>query len=279
MAVNRFPSLGTGLAAALAAATALAAGAVQARNLAEIQRSGELRICVAGSSSPFYRENGEAFARFLGVAAAVTALEDWDRQFHDDNGVTIKEQTYEAALLASGACDVFPNDLHLLDWRLTKMEMVPYYATRSVVLSHRELAPLLKRTADLAGWRAAVQEGTSYDHWLRQQNATEFADRPVILEHRPTAESIRMVAERKADFTVVGVEAAFRWARGEGRDLAVLFPVGAPTQVGWGVGRQSADLKVQLERFFELSRQTGSDLDRSWKSYYGVSLTDWIAVR
>ena len=86
-----------------------------ARTLAEIRQSNELRICVAGTSAAFYQSNAEAFAASLHVRAVVTRLDNWDQQFQNASGVTVKEATYEAHLLANGQCDLFPNDLHITD--------------------------------------------------------------------------------------------------------------------------------------------------------------------
>ena len=46
----------------------------QARTLSEIEQTGSLRLCLAGSSAEFYRANGEALARYLGVTAETLAL-------------------------------------------------------------------------------------------------------------------------------------------------------------------------------------------------------------
>ena len=81
---------------------------MQARSLADIRATGELRICVAGSSAAFYQANAQAFAKFLGVTPKVTQLATWDQQFQNETGVTVKDATYEAHVLANGSCDLFP---------------------------------------------------------------------------------------------------------------------------------------------------------------------------
>ena len=55
----------------LAGLLAFWGGAAQARTLAEIQQSHTLRLCVAGSSAPFYQANGEALAKFLDLQPEV----------------------------------------------------------------------------------------------------------------------------------------------------------------------------------------------------------------
>jgi ABC-type amino acid transport substrate-binding protein len=257
------------------AVLALWAGAAGARSLEAIRASGELRICVAGSSAPFYQVNAESFARFLGVRPAVTRLAEWDQQFHDASGTTVKEARYEAARLADGRCDLYPNDLHIADWRQSKMLLVPYYSTRKVVVAHRDLRPLLRTVDDLAGRSAAVQKDTAYDAWLREQNDKRFAAQPIAIVHAPTAESMRRVAARETDFTVAGGESVFKWVRGDLDNLDILFPVDAPVEVGWGVSPRATDLAAALERFFEANARVGSELDRAWQRSYGISLMEY----
>ena len=249
--------------------------AAEARTLSEIRSSGELRICIAGSNAEFYRANAEAFANFLGVRPNVTRLADWDWQFHNASGVTVKEASYEARPLADGSCDLFPNDLHIVDWRQTKMRLVPYYKTRKMIVAHPELRQVLKQESDLAGRSAAVQKGTAYESWIRTQNETQFKSRPVHVELAPTDGSMKLVAEHQADFTVIGAEGAFKWVRNDLVNLDLLFPVDDIVNVGWGISPSATGLVQQLEAFFSDSLHVGSDLDRSWKRQYDISLIEY----
>lgn len=248
---------------------------VQGRTLAEIRRSDTLRVCVAGSSAAYYRINGEDFARTLGVRAQVTVLSSWDQQFLNAQGVNEADTSEEPALLASGQCDLLPNDLHMLAWRVKRMALVPYGMTRNVVVARPELRNVLVQESDLAGRRAAVQAGTAYDTWLSERNATAWARRPVVVQHAPTAQSMALVAQRQADFTVIAAESAFKWVRDDLEHLDLLFAVGEASQVGWAIGRNATDLREALERYFAQSRRVGSRLDLSWRRYYGVSLMEY----
>lgn len=253
----------------------IAAVPVHARTLSEIRSSGELRICVAGSSAEFYKINGEEFARTLGLRARTTVLPSWDHQFHDSRGVTVVDASYEAALLASGQCDLYPNDLHMTSWRKKKMGLVPYFVTRSVVVSRPELRDSLREPADLAGRVAVVQAGTAYETWLRDFNSTLPKEQAVVIQSAPTAQSMRRVAERSADFTLIAAESAFRWVRDDLQNLDLLFTVGDVTEVGWGTSLGAADLREALEKYFASSRRTGSRLDLSWRKNYGISLAEY----
>ncbi len=267
---------GVGYWQGLAAASLLALAAVpaEARTLAEIRSSGTLRICVAGSSVDLYQANGEAFARFLGVQPEVRKLASFDQQFHNAQGVTVRDREYESQLLADGSCDLFPNDLHVVDWRETKMLIVRYYTVRNGVVAHQDLASKLQGVADLAGLTAAVQKGTNYDDWLLRANAGALADRPVTIVYASTSESMRLVAAHKADFTIVGIEGAFKWVR-EGPGLVLLFPVDDAVHVGWGVKPGAKQLAKELERFFAESNRAGSVLDQNWRRFYNISFKEY----
>lgn len=261
--------------AAVLSMLALCSLPAQGRTLAEVRRTGELRICVAGSSADFYQTNGEEFARSLGVHAKTTVLPTWDHQFHNAQGVTVIDATYEPQLLASGQCDLYPNDLHMSPWRKKKIALVPYFMTRSVVVARPELRNALRQPEDLGGRVAAVQAGTAYETWLREFNASQPKARAVVVQTAPTAQSMRRVAERQADFTLIAAESAFRWVRDDLQNLDLLFTVGDTTEVGWGTSLDAADLRTALEQYFAASRRMGSRLDLSWRKNYGVSLAEY----
>jgi len=249
-----------------------------ARDLAEVRQTGELRICLAGSSAPFYQSNAEAFARTLGVKPVIRTLEKWDQQFQNAGSETIKEASYEAHLLASGQCDLYPNDLHMTDWRRTKMRLVPYYTTRKVIIAHRSLRQELQLLEDLAGRRAAVQKGTAYETWLLQENETRFKSNPVQIEQLPTAESMKRVSNGLADFSVIGAEGAFKWVRGELDNLDLLFPVDELVEVGWGISFGAINLQQALEAFFVENLRVGSAMDRAWQKQYGISRMEYQLI-
>jgi len=85
---------------------------------------------------------------------------------------------------------------------------------------------------------------------------------------------VKLIADAKVDFTVLGSESALRWARENPERLSIAFPVSEPTSVGWGA-RNAADLARALERFFQASNRIDSPLDASWRRYYHVSLIEY----
>ncbi len=247
----------------------------EARDLKEIRSSGVLRACVAGSSASFYEANARIFAGFIGVKPEIRKLPSFDHQFHNAEGKTVREGRYESRYLADGTCDLYPNDLHILDWRATKMALVPYYTARKIVIANRRLHGILKDPADLAGLRAVVQSGTAYETWLLNENGRTYASNPVVMHNAPTQEAVNAVADGNADFTIVGSEGAFEWVRTDLLNLDIFFPVDDPVKVGWGTATSSTDLQAELARFFRESKRVGSELDRSWRQHYGTSLVEY----
>ncbi len=258
--------------AVVLAATALSASA---RSLQDIRASGTLRICVAGSSAPLYQANGEAFARFLQVKPLVIPLASFDQQFHNEEGRTIEDASYEPRLLANGSCDVFPNDLHVAPWRESKMEIVPYYTIRKVIVARSALRGKIRSVSDLGGLKAAVQDGTAYNSWLKQLNTGELAQNRVVIVHAATEDSVRQVADAQADFTLLGTDGALKWVSADPVRLSILFPVDESVGVGWGIQKSAHTLSTELKRFFDDSARVGSDLDRNWQSYYKISLAEY----
>lgn len=246
-----------------------------ARTLEEIQAIGMLRICIAGSSAAFYRSNGEAFARYLKVQPEIVELGSFDEQFQNVQGITVEAARYDPKIFAEGRCDVLPNDLHIVPWRQTKMLLVPYYRIRKIIVSRQELRPVLKSMADLAGRTAAVQQGTSYETWLNKVNRDEFSSQPLKILNAPTQESVQLVADGLADFTVLGTDGAFKWVRSDASRLAILFPVDEQVGVGWAVPLEAHSLAERLERFFIEQARVGSELDGNWQQYYRISLMEY----
>ncbi|GAK49531.1 hypothetical protein U14_00753 [Candidatus Moduliflexus flocculans] len=247
----------------------------EARSLEEIQATHEIRMCVAGSSYELYTAMGMAFAESLGVAVNVRRLDSWDQQFHNAQGVTVQEESYTPALLASGACDFYPNDLVIQEWRKTKLDFVALFRTHMVVVVHRDQQATFRSEADLQGKTAAIQQGTSYHAWIEEQNASKFADNPIQLQLMTTDDSMHAVDRKAVDFTIIGADGALNWTRNKIKHAVVAFPVGTVTDVGWAFRKGDADLQEAASAFVASQRKVGSQFDLIWQAKVGISLSDF----
>jgi membrane-bound lytic murein transglycosylase MltF len=252
-----------------------APGRAWPRSLEEIRKTNELRICVAGSSYELYTAMALAFAEHLGVSPRVKRLDTWDQQFQNDKGVTDKEAAYTPALMESGDCDLYPNDLVKNDWRLKKLDFAILYRTRMVVVVNKDNQPAYKSVADLAGKNAAIQKGTSYYSWLEAQNAGPLASSPIRIHFMTTDESMQAVNAQSADFTIIGADGALNWTRNRVKNVVVAFPVGDTTEVGWAFRKKDKDLQAAVGRFFDSQAAVGSRFDEIWQEKVGIPLSEF----
>ena len=197
-------------------------GLAQARSLAEIQQSKEFRVCIAPIhpalaevtppecweqctfTGPVYDEV-VAFAATLGAEVQLKLRRVvWDTQFHNREGVTVREASYTPALLASGTCDVYPNHLTKRAWRLTKLDIVTLIPNRMMVLVHRTRQAQFRTPADLAGKVAAIEKDVSQHSWLQDENTSTYAANPVRIILMPFNDGIKAVEAGEVDFTLHG---------------------------------------------------------------------------
>ena len=253
----------------------LAPGQAWPRSLEQIRKTKELRICVAGSSYELYTAMALAFAEHLGVSPRVKRLDSWDQQFQNDKGVTDKEAAYTPALMDSGDCDCYPNDVVKNDWRLKKLDFVILFRTRMVVVVNKDNQPAYKGVADLAGKKAAIQKGTSYSSWLETQNAGPLVSSPIQIQFMTTDESMQAVDTKFVDFTVIGADGALNWTRNKVKNVVVAFPVGDTTEVGWAFRKKDKDLQEAVRRFFDSQAAVGSRFDEIWKEKVGIPLSEF----
>ena len=189
---------------------------IQARPFAEIQQTGELRVCLAPVHPAIVNvepADCRSDCRFSGAAydtalAFVATLKgdikptfrrvDWDEQFFDENQLTVQEASYTPALLASGDCDLYPSHLTVTDWRLKKLVIVPLFQSRMMVIVNKARREQFQTPADLAGKTTAVTKDTSFHSWLQAQNQGPFADNPVQITLVGMGESLSAVDAGRA---------------------------------------------------------------------------------
>ena len=272
-------------------------GLAQARSLAEIQQSKEFRVCIAPIhpslaevtppdcweqctfTGPVYEEV-VAFAATLGAEVQLKVRRVvWDTQFHNREGVTVREASYTPALLASGTCDVYPNHLTKTAWRLTKLDFVTLYPNRMMVLVNRAHQAQFRTPADLAGKVAAIEKDVSQHGWLQDQNISAYAANPVRITHMPFNGGLKAVDAGEVDFTMMDSDQAMWATRYQFKNTVVAFPVGPLEEVGWAFRKDDKDLQAAVQAFFESQRaDPNSALQALWTKMYDMSLTKFITL-
>lgn len=275
----------------------LSAVPAHARSLAEIAKSKELRICVSflhpalGSVEPAAcRENCKvsgavyeesmAFTRSLGKGIAPRFLRvNWDEQFFNKEGKTVREASYTPELLASGQCDLYPSNLTKNEWRSKKMDFIMLFPSRMMVIVNNWKKPQFRNAADLAGKLVAVEKDTSFHTWIEEQNKLLHFDNPILIKLMSSADSLLAVDAGKADFTLLDSDMAMWSARHQLKNATVAFPVGATDEIGWAFRKDDKDLQAAAQKFFNTQRKdANTELNKIWKHHYGRTLTEFVAL-
>lgn len=269
-----------------------------ARSLEEIRKTKEIRICISYPYQPFVKlespedcredckfsgifyEESLAFVKSLGTDIQPEFVRvDWDEQFFSKEGKTVLDDSYTPELLASGKCDVYPNNLTKTDWRLKKMDIVTLYPSRMMVIVNKSLKNKIKTPADLAGRTALIEKNTSYQTWIAEQNKTTYTTNPVKIEFMLEAPARKAVNSGRDAFLLTDADVAIWATRNDIKNCVVVFPVGPADEIGWAFRKEDKDLQAAAQKFFDAQRgNPDSVLNTIWKNYFGRSLTEFIAL-
>jgi len=225
-------------------------------------------------------EESRIFAHSLGKDIQTKFLHvGWDEQFHNKDGKTVRSASYTPELLASGQCDLYPNNLTENAWRLKKIDIVMLYPSRMMVVVHKSHKKDYRSLKNLQGKRATVQENTSFHTWIDQQNRGLYAEDPIKLLFQPSNMGLKQITDQKVDFTIFDADAALWTTRYEHPELIAAFPVGERDKIGWGFRKTDKELQKAVHQFFQKQRQQpNSEVNQVWTRYYGMSLTRFIGI-
>jgi membrane-bound lytic murein transglycosylase F len=271
--------------------------AVQARSLQEIRSTGELRICFSPIHPSVVSTNQEncledctfsgpafeavqAFAAFLGGDVKVRGLRvGWDGQFFNNEGQTVREAKYTPALLASGRCDLYPNNLTKTSWRLQKMDIATMFPNRRVILINILKKDSIRGVPDLAGKVAVVEKDTSHHTWIQEQNQKALTHNPADIHLMATGKALQSLSDGEADFTVIDADAAFWIIRQQFENLHIAFTLETIDEVGWGMRKEDNDLYEAVKTFFGQQRtDQSSALNAIWSKYFGMDLIQFTTL-
>ena len=228
---------------------------------------------------PVY-ETSLAFAKYLGkgIKPLFTKIE-WEDQFKNNQGKTVLSDVYTPKLLASGECDVFPNNLTKNNWRLKKMDFALLFPSRMMVVTHITNRMKFHSLSDLAGKTAVIGKNTSFHTWLTQQNKAIFAKQNVKLYFSKVDSNLNKILSQNADFTLYDADSAIWTTKKQYQDLAIVFPVGSLDLIGWMLRKEDKKLKKMVNQFFNAQRNDpNSEINRIWKKHYRMTLTQFISL-
>lgn len=264
--------------------------------LAQVMERGSLRACVSLidprliSKSPkdcaegcdytgLIIEQVDAFAQSLGDVSVDLRDIGWSQQFANANGVVDLAGTYSPQSLSDGSCDLYVSNLTVLEWRTRKMDIVPLFQSRMIVMVKAERVLEFEGLASLAGRTAAILPDSSFQKWIVDRNIDTFADNPVRMTVVPLGQTFDRVADGSVDFAFADADIAVLAMANRPGDIAPAFAVGPEQSLGWGVSRDAPALRARVEQFFAASRANpNSSVNLAWHKWLGVTLPEFEAL-
>jgi hypothetical protein len=269
----------------------------QARSLAEILETKEIRICVvAGTEEVFTvepmdcRENCKVGGAYYEMVMAFVETFDkdvkpkflrveWDEQFFNKEGVVAREESYTPELLASGQCDVYPNFLVPFPWRLKKLDVVILLPTRTIVMVHKSKQVEFKTPIDLCGKMAATVKDTGFHMLSQEWNQGVCAANPIQMEFTTFEDMWAEVDKGRVDLILYDTLGAIWFTRHQAKNVVAAFTVGPMVYQGWGFRKENKDLQEAVQKFFDTQRaDENSPLNQIWDKYWGMTLIDYIGL-
>jgi len=270
-----------------------------ARPLDEILESGEIRFCVVvwgpmvGKVNPSDCLGNEctfegpvknlslAFAEFLDpqLEPSFRVLK-WDQQFHNEDGVTLRDESYTPALMSSGTCDLYTSFMAERAWRQKKLAMPAVWPGRYVIVIHKDRAEEFGDLSSLAGTVGAVIENSTQHTALDQMNSTDFSGNPTQYSFvQNYGEGIDAVEGGEVDYTVIGADSALWYGRNEAKNSVAVFPIGPERMNNWALHKDYTELLGKVTEFIEIQQVSkGSALDQLFKDYTGLSYAKYLRL-
>lgn len=287
--MRQFLTLATGLAVTLSTAA-------HAATLDQIRERGSLNACVAMideklvDKSPknctedcgfsgLIIEQVNAFAESLGGLSVSLIEVGWSEQFENESGEVVQSAAYRPRLLADGSCDLFVSNLTVLPWRLRKMNIVPLFQSRMIVMVNAARVGEFADLRALSGQTAAVLQDSSFQSWIDARNQDTFQDNPIAVSPIVLGETFDHVADGTADFAISDADIAVLAMKTRPSDIAPVFAVGDTQDIGWGVSHNAPALAQQVAQFFDASRSDpASQVNLIWQRWFGVTIPEFEAL-
>jgi len=271
--------------------TAIPGGIAEARSVAEIKQSGEVRICLVlvedfTVEPKQCRENcrfgGDlydmaiAFSQSLGVKARILRVE-WDEQFFNQDGKTVREDSYTPQLMVSGKCDGYLSGMTKLPWREKKLAFITLYPSRMVVVVNKSAREGFKTPSDLCAKTAATVKDTSWHTWLQAQNDTTCAANPIRIRLLDFVESSQAVDSGSVDFTIVNFDNTLV-LNNPYKNSVMVFPIASVVEQGWAFRKEDRDLQAAARKFLEDQKSTADSLwNTQWRKAFGMTLPEYTS--
>ena len=276
-------------------ALTLVAFCAEARSLAEIRKTKELRACIAfvspmqGKAEPRGCRDDcamtgdtpdlvQAFAASIGGDVKVKGISiGWQEQFVNREGKVVQEASYVPQLFASGTCDFYATGLAKNSWRSKKMDFVMVNPSRLEIVVNQSNKGAMRTQEDLKGKSVATYKDSAYHTWVVDQNQSAYKDSPArVVFVDDESQAMKAVEEGKADFTILVAEDALPMAGHQYPHTIVAFPVGPILEMGWAFHKEDKDLQAAADTFLRAQREGKSSLlNAQFQALYNMGVREF----
>lgn len=214
-----------------------------------IKKTGILRLITNNSINTYYYYNGKpagfeydlakAFADFLNVELDVVTP-GWNSMF---------------SYLEQNKGDLIASQITITKERLEKVSFsIPYMTIRQHIIHHK-LVFGPKNIEDLSFRTIHVRRGTSYQSRLETIKNSGIDLNYILHNNMPTEELIRMVHDRKIQFTIADNNIAYLNQRYY-PDIRIGIAVQGKESLAWAVNKNDLPLLEQINKFFLYANET-----------------------
>lgn len=214
-----------------------------------IKKTGILRLITNNSINTYYYYNGKpagfeydlakAFADFLNVELDVVTP-GWNSMF---------------SYLEQNKGDLIASQITITKERLEKVSFsIPHMTIRQHIIHHK-LVFGPKNIEDLSFRTIHVRRGTSYQSRLETIKNSGIDLNYILHNNMPTEELIRMVHDRKIQFTIADNNIAYLNQRYY-PDIRIGIAVQGKESLAWAVNKNDLPLLEQINKFFLYANET-----------------------
>jgi len=220
------------------------------RDLDEILASRKLVVALRDRDF-VYHENGqkqfmhalaEEFADYLGVSLEFVVTPTFEKYWEDREGKVVRDSSYtpEWFNYFDLACETIAS----LEWRSSKVNMVPVYTSAYTVVARKEIE--IKTLEDLKKYRGVTGSETVYEDILKKNGVSNYY-------YENINNFIPEVLSGRADYTIL--YNAFSELSAY-PDLEGKLELGS-VDVCWALRKDQPELQKEVEKFLQRSQQQG----------------------
>jgi membrane-bound lytic murein transglycosylase F len=152
-----------------------------------------------------------------------------------------------------------------------------YLVVRQQVVINKDNTQI-KKLEDLNGRTICVRRGSAYEETLKELRRKKWDIRIQTYEDMPTAELIRMVADKKIEMTIADSHIAMLNRR-YNPDIKIAFSIGNPRMLSWAVRKGENALLDKIDEFLRNIKEDGTFKKIYNKYYANVEDFDYVDLK